>query len=406
MARVQRSGGGEPFKTITFRLPKAPEAWLGDFMDGCTDGFLWFDGRLNCEGMNRAARELFNVPEDAAVGRSILDIMHEAEDLGTYQQYLDVIRTGEHFVTRCRRGEMYLGIKAFRVGHGLGVIVSDITERRLREEVLEEAEEYWRILFDSLEDAVFVIDGDYNLQNINDSGLALVGKSREEVLGQKCFQAIWGRHRPDGYCPVPKRPRPKKAGTGDREMRGRYFSVNVSPILDEHGTTVRFVEILRDITESRQREGESRVKNTAIESCPSAVAVADCEGNLTYVNPSFLRMWQYDGQERILGKPLVKLWHNRYEALKAIEALRGEGSWTGELTAKRKGGSTFEVEFSASMIRDNRGKPVGMVACFTDITGRKLVEQKLGEYEARFGALAAKSVHWAERLNAVLKDVK
>ena len=37
---------------------------------------------------------------------------------------------------------------------------------------------------------MLVIDRDYNIEHINDNGLKLLGKSEEEVIGQKCYQII------------------------------------------------------------------------------------------------------------------------------------------------------------------------------------------------------------------------
>jgi len=64
-------------------------------------------------------------------------------------------------------------------------------------------------------------------------------------------------------------------------------------------------------------------------------------------------------------------------ATEVVEALRDEGGWSGELAAKRKDGSLFNVQLSASMVTDEAGKPICMMGSFVDITARKRAEEAL-----------------------------
>ena len=52
--------------------------------------------------------------------------------------------------------------------------------RHRMERELKQSEEDWRNAFDALEDVMMVIDKDFNIERINDSGLALLDKTREE----------------------------------------------------------------------------------------------------------------------------------------------------------------------------------------------------------------------------------
>ncbi|MEE9398877.1 MAG: PAS domain S-box protein, partial [Dehalococcoidales bacterium] len=52
-----------------------------------------------------------------------------------------------------------------------------------------------------------------------------------------------------------------------------------------------------------------------------------------------------------------------------------------ELVAKRKDGSMFDVQLSTSMVIDESGKPICMMASFVDITERKRAEEALQESE-------------------------
>ena len=127
-----------------------------------------------------------------------------------------------------------------------------------------------------------------------------------------------------------------------------------------------------------------KIKDSAIASSINAIAIADLDGKLTYVNPLFLRLWGYEDEKKVLGKPAVEFWQTAEKALEVMEALREKGGWIGELVAKRKDGSLFDVQLSASLVADEAGKPLCMMASFVDITERKRAEEALRESEDKF----------------------
>jgi PAS domain S-box-containing protein len=135
--------------------------------------------------------------------------------------------------------------------------------------------------------------------------------------------------------------------------------------------------MLRDVTERKEAEQKIMVRDRAIASFINAVAFTDLQGNLTFVNQAFLNMWGYDDEKEVLGKPATEFWHLREKASEVMETVRDKGSWTGELTAKKADGSTFNVHLSASIVKDNVGKPVSMMASFIDTTEQNQLRNKL-----------------------------
>ncbi|MBM3240687.1 PAS domain-containing protein [Candidatus Poribacteria bacterium] len=114
----------------------------------------------------------------------------------------------------------------------------------------------------------------------------------------------------------------------------------------------------------------------------TAIAFFDLKGNLTYVNNSFLKLWGYDDDAEILGNPFVELWQMEEKALEVIATLRNKGEWIGELVAMKKDGSTLDIHLSASMVTDESGNLVSMMASFVDITERKRIEEKVNDIKS------------------------
>jgi len=153
----------------------------------------------------------------------------------------------------------------------------------------------------------------------------------------------------------------------------------------------RIAELEKAKSRSKQAEEELKTKDDAMESSLSAIALSDIEGNLTYVNPSFLQMWGYVGEEEILGRPAIQFWQMEEQAAEIQKALLEKKDWFGELTALKADESTFKAQISASLITDEEGNPKGIVASIVDITERKRAEEALRDSEERFRTLIERS---------------
>lgn len=138
----------------------------------------------------------------------------------------------------------------------------DASNQQLRasEQEIRTMEKNWRESFNSLEDVMILIDRDFNVEKINDNGLRLIGKSEEKVVGSKCYEVFHGLSCPCKKCPLERSLKSKKVESLDRfeENFGRHFSIKSSPIFDEKGKIVRFVDLMRDITERKRMEEDLR----------------------------------------------------------------------------------------------------------------------------------------------------
>jgi PAS domain S-box-containing protein len=171
----------------------------------------------------------------------------------------------------------------------------------------------------------------------------------------------------------------------------------------------------RDITERKRAEEVLKVKDAAIASSLNAIAMADLQGRLTYINPAFLRLWGYDEEQEVLGKSVLDFWEERDRALEVVQAIQKGGGWVGELVAVGKDGAHRNLYLSVSTVRDDEGAPVCIMASFVDITQRKQAEEARRQSEerlhlalgaARMGAwqweVGTEHVEWSPELYALL----
>jgi PAS domain S-box-containing protein len=134
---------------------------------------------------------------------------------------------------------------------------------RASEQKIRKMEQNWRESFDSLEDVMILISRDFSVERINANGLKLIGKSEADVVGKRCYEVFHGLSAPYEGCPLKKSLSTGKVESIDRfeEDLGRYFSIKSSPVFDEEGKIVRFVDLMRDITKRKQAEEKLRAAN-------------------------------------------------------------------------------------------------------------------------------------------------
>ena len=139
------------------------------------------------------------------------------------------------------------------------------------------------------------------------------------------------------------------------------------------------VSIAHILSKQNHAEAVRNKKTTAIERSTDGIAIFDHEGNYIYANQSYATMNGYENPAEMMGKTLRQAYDEKeLESLERIcNTTRLEnGQWRGELTAKRKNGSTYNQEASVSLLEDG-----SRVYIIRDITRRKRNEERLRQSE-------------------------
>ena len=269
-------------------------------------------------------------------------------------------------------------------------VVRDITERKHAEEELKKSEERYRQLAENAGEAILVVQ-DGMIRFSNPKGAELSGYSIEELTYKPFVEFIY----PDDSAMVADRYLRRLKGdtlpqTYDFRVTRKDGAIRwaeINAVLISWDNRPAVLCFISDITDRKKAAEELIIKDNALASSVNAVAMADMEENLTYVNNAFLNWWGYKDKKQVLGKPSTGFWQVVDAAEEVQKAVQKEGGWTGELSAKRKDGTFFDVQLSSSLVKNKTGKPICMMASFVDITERKRTEEALRQSEENYRAL-------------------
>lgn len=141
-----------------------------------------------------------------------------------------------------------------------------------------------------------------------------------------------------------------------------------------------FMEMALELT-------DQRLINTILTQSVQAIVISDLEGNLEYVNPAFLSLWGYDHLDEVIGQNTLKFTDEVEKTKLILSEILNHSQWTGEITAKRKDGTTFDIAVTAYSSKDKQGNTTHLLASFSDLSKTKELEQYLKEREIYFSQI-------------------
>jgi PAS domain S-box-containing protein len=149
------------------------------------------------------------------------------------------------------------------------------------------------------------------------------------------------------------------------------------------------ISIHQDITELKQsqevlRESEERFRSL-FEQNPMGVALLGTDHQITKANPAFCRMLGYSEAELTMMTPLDMTHPDDLKSCAPLLERLDKGEiqvCTMEKRYVKKNGELMWVSLTASVIRDQQGRPVHGLGMIENITERRLAAQKLAEQAA------------------------
>jgi PAS domain S-box-containing protein len=266
----------------------------------------------------------------------------------------------------------------------------DITERKRAQEALQESEGRYRLLAETTQDMIYVIDRDGRVEYINAAAAQALGKQPQNVIG-KAHADLFPPEIAEGQW----RSLQKVFESGEpfsTESRlifphgAMWVSAQLVPFRREGGKVTAVMGVSRDLTERKRaeealRESEERYRNL-FETAPDSIFIVDqTTGNFVGANLAASRQYGYSNEEFLR----LKARDVSAESEKTVAAIRDGITQVPLRLHRRKDGTIFPVEITGSYF--TLGGRTLHTAFIRDITERKRMEDTLRESEERLRML-------------------
>jgi PAS domain S-box-containing protein len=351
--------------------------------------------------VNRAWRQTLGYDEQEIAGLNIFDIIHpdsQAHCMEVFQRVISgevVDKIETVFVTKGGKKIVVEGTAdcVFREGkpHSTRSIFRNVTERKKAEAALRESEERYRTLVETAQEGINIVSPQEEIIFSNKAFASMLGYEPWELEGKNLQELV----TEEQYKTFQVESQKRVKGIVSRyeiEMRhrdGSYRSalLSAAPLYDSQGNHQGSLGMLVDITERKGaeealRESEQRFRSI-FDTATDGILLASLENKKFHTgNRRICEMLGYSLEEiQRLGVMDV---HPEEDLPYVVEQFqrqaRGEITLGRDIPVKRKDGSIFYAEVSASPIT-LEGKTY-LMGLFRDVTERRQAEKALRQAEA------------------------
>ncbi len=375
-------------------------------LESIEEGYYEVDLAGKLTFFNDSICQAIGYPREELMGMNYQQYTNQENAKRLFQAFNEVYRTGKgnkacayeiikkDGTKRYVTASISLRKDSSRKKIGFRGIIWDVTELKISEEALRQNEEKYRILLDNASDAILLANEEGNLLEVNKKAEELLGYTRKKLLGAN-ISKIHPKEELEkiinGFEEINKKGLGTVNNTAVLRKDGRTVSIDISGCVIEYSGKKVLQGIFRDITERKQmeealRKSEEKYRNI-LGSIDDGYYEVDLAGNYTLVNDAECRNLGYT-KEELIGMN-NRQYQDEENAKKAYRAF-SEVYRTGEpikvlgMEVIRKDGTKRFNEISVSLIRDEKGKPVGFRGITRDTTKRKLTEDALHQSEEKY----------------------
>lgn len=273
---------------------------------------------------------------------------------------------------------------------GAFVINQEITKEVEALKALEASERRYRTYVERSPFGLFIADGAGQYLEVNEAACRITGYSKEELTSMSVLDLQNEETLPEARSHFE---RALRDGVSSGETRFVHKSGGIRHWFVEAVVLSpdRIMAFVQDVTGRKMLEETLLLKDRAVESATSGIALFTLDDRFSYANERALEILGLSDLSEIIGKSSVDFHAQHSPPTEMIDqVMRGE-TWKGEVPLIRKDGRHIIVDMSVHLVSGEGGRPLAIMSSINDITERKRAEEELREAEAKYRELVQNS---------------
>lgn len=272
---------------------------------------------------------------------------------------------------------------------------NEISSRAEIETALRESENKYQFIVENTEDVLWTMDRNLKIDYTSPSVQSLLGYTPEEHMKQTLEDFLTPASAKmvideftQGMIHLQKREYDKLRSSATLEVELlrkdktiRFGRITIVNIRDENHQIIKMRGVTTDITEQKLakialQKSEEKYRSL-VENISDVIYTQDLNGKFTYISPAIMQISKFKPEE-LIGKPFLDfIYPDDIPALLESyqETLQGKSSPT-EFRVIDKDGIVKYGRTSSKLIYENN-VPVGVNGILTDITNKKIAEEKI-----------------------------
>jgi methyl-accepting chemotaxis protein len=290
-------------------------------------------------------------------------------------------------------------------------------------QVDETAHAYLQYL-EGVQGAVVAINMDFDVTYINDFGAKMLNSTPDKLVGKKCYDLFKTKDCQSPKCVCAIAMKTKKQATAQTKSEDMRIWNTGSPLFNKKGQVIGAVEYVVDITSLKNEMEKTARQAQYLEGVQTPVVAINKDFDIIYINKYGASMLG-STSDKLVGKKCYDLFKTKdCQSPKCVCAIAMKTKKA--VTAETVAIGGMHVQYTGSPLFNKKGKVIGAIEYFTDITNLKEAlntTEQLVQYSATvadniqglsgeilktaesIGTIGTQSAQAAERLSNTMQQV-
>ena len=333
--------------------------------------------------LNAAALSFFALPKQDLMNRPFTDFL-SPETVPFYEKSLQKARKGESLKLNLEissEGQANFAFAAALIpvmvkGETVGVytILKDTNVANRSHHIIKQQAEKLNTIMESLTEAFFTMDKDWNFTYVNPELERLFGTEREELLGKNFFALVDEKIKKEFFRNYNDALERGKTANYETYLEKFNIWLQVKAFPSEEGLSV----FLSDITEKVKSRQDLEKLSLVASKTTNGVVITNSNILVEWVNEGFTKLTGYTLSEvkgKIPGSVLMGEETDSKTYDRLIKNLKQGKPFHDEILLYKKSGDKLWILLDISPVIDEAGEVIRNVSIMTDVTFRKEVEE-------------------------------